>query len=310
MVDAEGAVTGTIDRANLRIVQTPQAFAFAPLLDAHRRALAAGREDFTDDAALAEWAGLKVSTFEGEAANVKLTTSEDFARAEAASSPRLSDVRTGFGFDVHQFGDGDHVMLGGVRIPHHARRRRAIPTPTWCCMRWSTRSWARSPTATSACIFRPAIRNGAAPPRTAFSPSRSSGCGRAADASPISTSPWCARRRGSARTATPCARASPTIAGVAVDARRREGDHQREDGLYRPRRRHRGIRQRHHPPAVERLMPDRGDQRAGAGAARSLPQQALKMATAESCTGGLVAGDPDRNRRLVRRLRPRLRHLQ
>jgi 2-C-methyl-D-erythritol 4-phosphate cytidylyltransferase/2-C-methyl-D-erythritol 2,4-cyclodiphosphate synthase len=118
MVDAEGAVTGTIDRANLRIVQTPQAFAFAPLLDAHRRALAAGREDFTDDAALAEWAGLKVSTFEGEAANVKLTTSEDFARAETAKLAALSDVRTGFGFDVHQFGDGDHVMLGGVRISH------------------------------------------------------------------------------------------------------------------------------------------------------------------------------------------------
>jgi 2-C-methyl-D-erythritol 4-phosphate cytidylyltransferase/2-C-methyl-D-erythritol 2,4-cyclodiphosphate synthase len=117
-VDAAGVVTGTIDRANLRIVQTPQAFAFAPLLDAHRRALAAGRADFTDDAALAEWAGLEVSTFEGEAANVKLTTNEDFARAEAAKLAALSDVRTGFGFDVHQFGDGDHVMLGGVRIPH------------------------------------------------------------------------------------------------------------------------------------------------------------------------------------------------
>jgi 2-C-methyl-D-erythritol 4-phosphate cytidylyltransferase/2-C-methyl-D-erythritol 2,4-cyclodiphosphate synthase len=117
-VDAAGAVTGTIDRANLRIVQTPQAFAFAPLLDAHRRALAAGREDFTDDAALAEWAGLKVSTFEGEAGNVKLTTNDDFARAETAKLSALSDVRTGFGFDVHQFGDGDHVMLGGVRISH------------------------------------------------------------------------------------------------------------------------------------------------------------------------------------------------
>jgi len=151
-VDAAGAVTGTIDRARLRIVQTPQAFRFEPLLDAHRRALAAGREDFTDDAALAEWAGLEVSTFEGETGNVKLTTPEDFARAETAKlaalervsiwfKPKralaslagrifygkpvstfpenaLSDVRTGFGFDVHQFGDGDHVMLGGVRISH------------------------------------------------------------------------------------------------------------------------------------------------------------------------------------------------
>jgi 2-C-methyl-D-erythritol 4-phosphate cytidylyltransferase/2-C-methyl-D-erythritol 2,4-cyclodiphosphate synthase len=118
-VDAAGIVTGTLDRAQLRLVQTPQAFAFKPILEAHRRAAAAGREDFTDDAALAEWAGLKVVTFEGDAANVKLTTNEDFARAEAAKFAELGDVRTGFGFDVHQFGDGDHVMLGGVRVPFH-----------------------------------------------------------------------------------------------------------------------------------------------------------------------------------------------
>ena len=27
------------------------------------------------------------------------------------------DIRIGHGFDVHAFGDGDHVMLGGVRVP-------------------------------------------------------------------------------------------------------------------------------------------------------------------------------------------------
>jgi len=117
-VDGAGVVTGTIERAHLRLVQTPQAFDFAELLDAHRRAKAAGRDDFTDDAALAEWAGLEVTTFEGEAGNVKLTSNEDFARAEATKLAALSDVRTGFGFDVHQFGAGDHVMLGGVRIAH------------------------------------------------------------------------------------------------------------------------------------------------------------------------------------------------
>jgi 2-C-methyl-D-erythritol 4-phosphate cytidylyltransferase/2-C-methyl-D-erythritol 2,4-cyclodiphosphate synthase len=117
-VDATGYVTGTIDRGHLRMVQTPQGFGFASLLDAHQRATAAGRDDFTDDAALAEWAGLKVTTFEGEAGNVKVTTNDDFSRAEVAKLAALSDVRTGFGFDVHQFGDGDHVTLGGVRIPH------------------------------------------------------------------------------------------------------------------------------------------------------------------------------------------------
>jgi len=117
-VDAAGCVTDTIDRARVRLVQTPQAFGFAALLEAHRRAQAAGRDDFSDDAALAEWAGVKVGTFEGEAGNVKLTTDEDFTRAETARLAALGDVRTGFGFDVHQFGDGDHVMLGGVRISH------------------------------------------------------------------------------------------------------------------------------------------------------------------------------------------------
>jgi 2-C-methyl-D-erythritol 4-phosphate cytidylyltransferase / 2-C-methyl-D-erythritol 2,4-cyclodiphosphate synthase len=117
-VDTAGQVTGTVDRAHLRLVQTPQAFGFAALLAAHRQAKAAGRDDFTDDAQLAEWAGLKVATFEGEAGNVKLTTDDDFVRAESARLAALSDVRTGFGFDVHAFGDGDHVMLGGVRVPH------------------------------------------------------------------------------------------------------------------------------------------------------------------------------------------------
>ena len=117
-VDPSGVVTGTIERAQLRLVQTPQAFGFATLLEAHQRARAAGREDFTDDAALAEWAGIKVGTFAGEAANVKLTTADDFMRAGVAELAALTDVRTGFGYDVHAFGAGDHVTLGGVRIAH------------------------------------------------------------------------------------------------------------------------------------------------------------------------------------------------
>jgi 2-C-methyl-D-erythritol 4-phosphate cytidylyltransferase/2-C-methyl-D-erythritol 2,4-cyclodiphosphate synthase len=117
-IDAAAVVTATLDRGRLRIVQTPQAFAFNLILDAHRRAAAEGLESFTDDAALAEWAGHRVSVFEGEAGNVKVTTSEDFARADISRLAALSDIRTGNGFDVHVFGAGDHVMLGGIRIPH------------------------------------------------------------------------------------------------------------------------------------------------------------------------------------------------
>jgi 2-C-methyl-D-erythritol 4-phosphate cytidylyltransferase / 2-C-methyl-D-erythritol 2,4-cyclodiphosphate synthase len=117
-VDAKGLVTGTPDRSVLRMVQTPQAFRFRTLLDAHRKAKVADRDGFTDDAALSEWAGIAVATFGGEADNMKLTSMEDFARAEAVSLSASADVRTGFGFDVHQFAQGDHVMLGGIRIPH------------------------------------------------------------------------------------------------------------------------------------------------------------------------------------------------
>ena len=49
---------------------------------------------------------------------MKLTTPEDFAREEARLGAALGDIRTGTGYDVHAFGDGDHLMICGVRVPH------------------------------------------------------------------------------------------------------------------------------------------------------------------------------------------------
>jgi 2-C-methyl-D-erythritol 4-phosphate cytidylyltransferase/2-C-methyl-D-erythritol 2,4-cyclodiphosphate synthase len=118
LVDEGGHVEATPERARLRIAQTPQSFRYKAILDAHRTAARIGRDDFTDDAALAEWAGLTVATFEGDPANMKLTTPEDFVREEARLGAMLGDVRTGSGYDVHAFGDGDHVMICGVRVPH------------------------------------------------------------------------------------------------------------------------------------------------------------------------------------------------
>ena len=95
-----------------------------PLRAAHARAAAAGREDFTDDGALMEWAGVPVTVFEGDPLNVKLTHEADFmrhARAETAGSSVSGKgamiTRMATGFDVHVFGPGDHVMLGGVAVP-------------------------------------------------------------------------------------------------------------------------------------------------------------------------------------------------
>jgi 2-C-methyl-D-erythritol 4-phosphate cytidylyltransferase/2-C-methyl-D-erythritol 2,4-cyclodiphosphate synthase len=117
-IDAEGVVIATLDRSRLRAVQTPQAFDFQLILDSHLKAFAGGVSHLTDDAAVAEWAGHSVTTFAGEIENMKVTTPEDFARLETTLMRNLSDLRVGQGFDVHAFGPGDHVWLGGVKVPH------------------------------------------------------------------------------------------------------------------------------------------------------------------------------------------------
>jgi 2-C-methyl-D-erythritol 4-phosphate cytidylyltransferase / 2-C-methyl-D-erythritol 2,4-cyclodiphosphate synthase len=110
-----GRITGTVPRDGLWRAQTPQGFHFAKILAAHR---IAASEDLTDDAAVAERAGLSVALVPSPALNFKLTTPEDFHMAEALLAAQLGDIRTGSGFDVHQFGPGDHIWLCGVKIPH------------------------------------------------------------------------------------------------------------------------------------------------------------------------------------------------
>jgi 2-C-methyl-D-erythritol 4-phosphate cytidylyltransferase/2-C-methyl-D-erythritol 2,4-cyclodiphosphate synthase len=116
-VDEDGHVVETVPRAPLRSVQTPQAFRHGRIMAAHRAADAVGRDDFTDDAALLEWRGEAVLAIAGDAANIKLTLPEDFAMAEQRLMG-ATETRTGTGYDVHAFGPGDHVWIGGVRIPH------------------------------------------------------------------------------------------------------------------------------------------------------------------------------------------------
>lgn len=117
---ADGHVAETVPRAGLFAAQTPQAFALPVILGAHERAAADGRSDFTDDASIAEWAGIPVQLVEGSPDNVKLTVKKDIAMADAKlSSPAaLPDVRTGNGYDVHQLEPGDGVTLCGIFIPH------------------------------------------------------------------------------------------------------------------------------------------------------------------------------------------------
>jgi 2-C-methyl-D-erythritol 4-phosphate cytidylyltransferase / 2-C-methyl-D-erythritol 2,4-cyclodiphosphate synthase len=118
IVGVAGDLVGAAhDRAMLRAVQTPQAFPFSLILAAHRAAAAQGRDDHTDDGNVALAAGHPVRVFEGDAANVKITTQDDLARADQRMGQTMIS-RTGQGFDVHAFGPGDHVWLCGVHVPH------------------------------------------------------------------------------------------------------------------------------------------------------------------------------------------------
>ena len=117
-----GLIAGTVDRAGLWGAQTPQGFRMADIVKAHEAAAASGRSDFTDDASIAEWAGLAVAVIPGKPENKKITTAEDLREADqrlqTGNQSMLTDIRVGHGYDVHAFEDGDHVILCGVKIPH------------------------------------------------------------------------------------------------------------------------------------------------------------------------------------------------
>lgn len=114
-------VAETVSRAGLWRALTPQAFRFPEILAAHRRAATAGSQVFTDDASVAEFAGLEVALVPGRPDNIKVTSAEDFALLERLLGAPRPDVRTGQGFDVHRFGAGDTVWLCGVAVPHTHR---------------------------------------------------------------------------------------------------------------------------------------------------------------------------------------------
>lgn len=123
------AIVGTVERAHLWRAQTPQGFHYDAILAAHR---ACRGQELTDDAAVAERAGLTVALVVGDEANFKITSEEDLARADEDLARRRSrtgigtsasareETRTACGYDVHRLGAGDHVMLCGVRVPHAA----------------------------------------------------------------------------------------------------------------------------------------------------------------------------------------------
>ena len=112
--ERDGLVTGTVERQGLWRAQTPQGFRYADIARAHAEYAGAA---LTDDAAVAEAAGIDVKIVPGAEDNLKVTTADDLARARRMIG---GETRTGFGFDAHRFGPGDQVMVCGVSIPHSA----------------------------------------------------------------------------------------------------------------------------------------------------------------------------------------------
>lgn len=106
-----------VDRRDLWALQTPQGFERIALGNAFNDLK---NNDFTDETALIQQhLDLYPTLIPSSSDNFKITYPDDLKRAERLLLARHSDTRTGFGYDVHRFTDGDFVTLGGVRISHN-----------------------------------------------------------------------------------------------------------------------------------------------------------------------------------------------
>ena len=136
--DGAMRIAETLPRESIHLAQTPQAFR----RDVLGRAVALGRAgtEATDEAALAEAAGVPVVLVEGDPHNIKITTPADMPVASAIAALRdivaphvpheglgglrargaspAGQLRVGLGYDSHRFGEGRSLVLGGVWIPH------------------------------------------------------------------------------------------------------------------------------------------------------------------------------------------------
>lgn len=118
---ASPLISGDVSRNGLWAVQTPQAFRYQTLLNAHVTARA---DDYvgTDEASLVQHLGEPVHLVMGSTDNIKVTRGEDLALAEAILTTRQgalnSETRIGFGYDIHRLVQGRRLMLGGVLVPN------------------------------------------------------------------------------------------------------------------------------------------------------------------------------------------------
>lgn len=108
-----GLITDRLDRDATFRIQTPQGFFTEDIRRAYELA---GKKVYTDDSAVYCEFIAPARLIEGEESNKKLTFAEDF-NAERPALNITAELKVGIGVDVHAFGDGKEVTLGGVKIP-------------------------------------------------------------------------------------------------------------------------------------------------------------------------------------------------
>lgn len=114
----EEKILSNIKRENIFTIQTPQAFPFDKILFAHENC---SRNDYTDDGSLAKHFNLKIKPVLGSKKNIKITTEEDKELAEIIYQIEREKMKefiyVGSGFDVHEFTNGNQIILCGIKIP-------------------------------------------------------------------------------------------------------------------------------------------------------------------------------------------------
>jgi 2-C-methyl-D-erythritol 4-phosphate cytidylyltransferase/2-C-methyl-D-erythritol 2,4-cyclodiphosphate synthase len=114
-------VLETLDRNEIWLAQTPQVFNTEQIRLAHQKALMEGFRG-TDDASIMEYAGYPVHLVPGSPDNIKITEPVDLTRLKQLSeeTPMITDIRIGYGYDVHSLEQGRKLMLGGIELPHES----------------------------------------------------------------------------------------------------------------------------------------------------------------------------------------------
>ncbi|WP_164114659.1 bifunctional 2-C-methyl-D-erythritol 4-phosphate cytidylyltransferase/2-C-methyl-D-erythritol 2,4-cyclodiphosphate synthase [Sphingorhabdus sp. Alg239-R122] len=112
----DGHLAAAINRDGLCRVQTPQAFHFDAIYNAHKAYEA--ETEATDDARVAQAAAIDIALIDGDEALRKITFPEDFNEVDSEQIMSSHITRTGMGFDVHRLVKGEELWLCGLLIPH------------------------------------------------------------------------------------------------------------------------------------------------------------------------------------------------